>query len=158
VRSVAAALVTIVALAGCSDDEGRAAEGYCGQIAAHIETLDAPDIDDGADITRTLDVYRTITSAAPVAVEPEWQQLLSSLETAATVDPADPESLQRVADQARSTRPAATRIQQYTQQTCAIDIADPPPVTNPVTATTTPPTSTAPAVTGEAAVERAVRP
>ena len=138
-------------MSACSDDKGRAAEGYCSQIARHIDSLNSPGIDDGADITRTIDVYRTITSAAPVAVEPEWQQLLASLETAATVDPADPASLQRVADTARSTRPAATRIQQYTQQTCAIAIADPPPVTNPVTATTTipGPNTSAPPVTGQ---------
>jgi hypothetical protein len=136
---------------GCGDDGGRDAETYCGQIQLHLETLNSPSIDDGADITRTLDVYRTITSAAPAAVEPEWQQLLSSLETASTVDPTDPASIQRVADTARSTRPAATKVQQYTDRTCALRIADPPPPTNPVTATTaTPgPSTSAPAVTGQ---------
>ena len=70
-----------------ADESGRVAEGYCGQIKLHLETLNTPQIDDGADIERTIDIYRTITSAAPAAIEPEWQQLLATVETASTVDP-----------------------------------------------------------------------
>ena len=132
-------LVAAAVLSSCSEGAGRTAEGYCGQIQLHLSALNEPAIDDGADIDDAIEVYRTITAAAPAAVEPEWQQLLTSLETASTVDPADPASVQRVADTARATKPAATKVQQYTQQTCALRIADPPPVTNPVTATTAPP-------------------
>jgi hypothetical protein len=148
-RSLAlVALGAIVSFAAaCSDDGGRFAERYCSQVQLHLETLNAPQIDDGADISRTIDTYRSIAAAAPAAVEPEWQQLVASLETASTVDPADAASLQRVADTARSSRPAATRVQQYTERTCALQIADPPPVTNPVTATTSPPDPTTPSST-----------
>jgi hypothetical protein len=130
-------LLALVAcgLAACGN-ESRSAEGYCGEIAQHLESLNAPAIDDGADITAAIALYRRITSAAPAAIEPEWAQLLASLETASTVDIADPASIRLVADTARSTRPAATRIQQYTDRTCALHIADPPAATNPVTATT----------------------
>jgi hypothetical protein len=141
---VLVAVVALATMSACDDSNGRTAEGYCGQIKLHLDALNTPAIADGADIEATIEIYRTITSAAPAAVEPEWEQLLTSLETASTVDPADPESLQRVADTARSTRPAATRVQQYTDQTCALRIADPPPITNPVTATTVPADTTAP--------------
>ena len=142
-------------LGACSrltdDDKGRSADVYCGQVQLHLETLNAPDIDSAADVTQTIEIYRAITEAAPAAVEPEWQQLLANLETASTVDPEDPASLQLVADTARTSRPAATRVQQYTDQVCALKIADPPPVTNPVTATTAPPgpNTSAPPSTGE---------
>jgi hypothetical protein len=133
------ALLALIAfgLAACGGGS-RSAEGYCGEVAQQLETLNAPVIDDGADIAATIAVYRRITSAAPAAIEPEWAQLVASLETASTVDIGDPASIQLVADTARSTRPAATRIQQYTDRTCALQIADPPPPTNPVTATTSP--------------------
>ena len=149
--AVGALGVLIATATACSADGGRAAEGYCSKVQLHLQTLNVPQIDDGADISRTIDVYRDIAASAPAAVEPEWQQLVVSIETAATVDPRDAASLQRVADTARSTRPAATRVQQYTERTCALRIADPPPVTNPVTATTAPPGSatSAPPVTGQ---------
>ena len=69
-------------------------------------------------------------------------QLVQSLETAATVNPADPASVQLAADTARITEPAAVRVQQYTQQICGVAIGDPPPVTDVVTATTLPPDGT----------------
>jgi len=44
--------------------------------------------------------------------------MMSSLETAVTVDPADPASMQLVADTARASEPAANRVITYTQQKC----------------------------------------
>ena len=144
-------VLAVASMGACSEEKGRTGEGYCGQIKLNLKVLNEPDIDDGAAVTRTIEIYRTIAASAPAAIEPEWEQLLTSLETASTVNPDDPESLQRVADTARSTRPAATRVQQYTDQLCDLQIASPPPVTNPVTVTTTipGPNTSAPPITGQ---------
>lgn len=138
-RRLSALLVTGtlgVGVVGCSEEEGRTGEGYCTAVATHLEILNSPDIDSGEDIFATLSVYRDVTAAAPVAIEPEWQDVLVGIETASTVDPEDPASVQLVADTARASKSAATRVQQYTQQLCALSIGSPPPVTNPVTMTT----------------------
>jgi hypothetical protein len=153
-RLPAFVVLGVVAVSGgsaCREDTGNTGERYCGQIKTHLKRLNEPSIDTAPEIQVTLEIYRAITDAAPAAIEPEWQQLLLNIETASTVDPDDAESLQRVADVARSSMPAATRVQQYTDQLCALKIEDPPPVTNPVTVTTTipgpntsaPPTSAA---------------
>jgi hypothetical protein len=87
------------------------------------------------DIAATIGAYRDIVGHAPAAIEPEWQQLVDALEAASAIDPADPVSVASVTDTALRTAPAAVRIQQFTQQTCTLDIGTPPPPTNPVTAT-----------------------
>ena len=140
-----------VGVAGCSKDAGNTGEGYCTVVAANLETLNSPDIDSGEDIFVTLSIYRDVTAAAPVAIEPEWQQVLIGIETASTVDAANPESVQLAADTARRSKAAATRVQQYTQQLCALSIGDPPPITNPVTVTSTipGPNTSAPPETGQ---------
>ena len=94
-----------------------------------------PSIATPDDVTATIGAYRDIVSHAPAAIEPEWQQLVDALEAASSVDPADPASVASVTDTALRTAPAAVRIQQFTQQTCTLDIGTPPPPTNPVTAT-----------------------
>ena len=144
------ALLTL-ATAACGKDGGNTGEGYCTAIAENLEVLNSPDIDTADDIFATLSVYREVTAAAPVAIEPEWEQVLAGIETASTVDPDDPDSVQLAADTARRSKSAATRVQQYTQQLCALSIGDPPPVTNPVTVTSTipGPNTSAPPITGQ---------
>lgn len=142
---VAAALAATV---GCASSDPPKGEAYCGAIGSDLTTLTSPSIVTGADIESVLQVYRTITQGAPVAVQPEWQTVLESLETASTVEPGDTASLQRAADSARRAQPAITRIQQYTQQICGLDIGVPPRTTAPRTApTTTAPTTTTTAPT-----------
>lgn len=136
------AIVLPAIAAACGDDAPTTAERYCASVQANLAVLESPAIQTDLDITATLDLYRSIADEAPIAVEPEWQQLVQSLETAATVNPADPASVQLAADTARITEPAAVRVQQYTQQICGVAIGDPPPVTDVVTATTLPPDGT----------------
>lgn len=123
----------------------RSAERYCGEVQTRLVVIATPNIATPDDITATLDAYRAVAAQAPAAIEPEWQVMIASLETAATVVPADPASMARVTDAALSSQPAATRIQQYTQETCGTAIGTPPPPTNPVTATTVPPEGSTPA-------------
>jgi hypothetical protein len=137
-RSIAAALVVLVA-AACSDSPDRSVAGYCGEISTNIALINGPSIATALDVEAALDLYRTIGEHAPAAVAPEWQVMIDSLETAATVVPGDPESIAIVSDVALSSQSAATRIQQYTKLNCGVDIGTPPPPTNPVTVTTLPP-------------------
>jgi hypothetical protein len=142
VAAVAGAVLALL-VAGCGDPP-RSAERYCGEVQTNLVAIATPSIATPDDITATLDAYRSVAAQAPAAIEPEWQVMIASLETAATVVPDDPASMQRVTDAALSSQPAATRIQQYTQQTCGTAIGTPPPPTNPVTVTTLPPDDTTP--------------
>jgi hypothetical protein len=149
----AAMLVGVLVVAGAGGATAcgappRSAERYCGEVQTRLVAIATPNIATPDDITATLDAYRAVAAQAPAAIEPEWQVMIASLETAATVVPADPASMARVTDAALSSQPAATRIQQYTQQTCGTAIGAPPPPTNPVTATTVPPEASTPSADG----------
>jgi len=134
-------LAALVVLPACGSDPSRA-ERYCSDVQANLAALVTPAIATEADIAATLDLYRSLADQAPIAVQPEWERLVQSLETAATVNPADPASVQLAADTARITESAAVRIQQYTNQICGVAIGDVPPATDIVTATTLAPPDT----------------
>ena len=51
--------------------------------------------------------------------------MTSILAAAATVDPNDPASVQRIADMARSSQHAATAIADYTTKVCGVTLATP---------------------------------
>ena len=143
--------VALLAFAGAAALLGAAcgssptkAEDYCGRVQANVAALVSPAIQTQVDIDATLELYRSFAEDEPIAVQPEWERLAQSLETAATVNPADPASVQLAADTARITESAVVRIQQYTNQICGIAIGDVPPVTDIVTATTLPPPDTGP--------------
>ena len=68
--------------------------------------------------------------------------MIEVLETAATVIPGDQASLEVANQAALAGAPAYGDVQQYTQQTCGIDVGTPPTPTNPVTATTVVPPTT----------------
>ncbi len=137
-----AALLVALAAGACNDADARSPERYCGAVQDHLAAIATPAISTPEDVERTLDAYRAVAAAAPAAVEPEWQRLVEALETADTVVPSDPASVARVNDAALSSQPAATRVQQYTQQVCGTAIGEPPPTTFPVTITTPAPTTT----------------
>jgi hypothetical protein len=143
IASAAAGVLPLVtAMAGCSDEQGRSVAGYCAEVTANLAAISNPAIETAGDIAATLDRYRAVGASAPADVEPEWQVMIDSLETAATLVPGDAEQLAAVNEAALSSQSAATRIQQYTKANCAADIGTPPAPTNPVTVTTVPPTST----------------
>lgn len=115
-------------LVACSDDAAQRTEtNYCKQVNAHLADLSAPVIDTEADVKRVVGAWRAVSNAAPLAVQDEWVAMVDNIVTAATVDPADPASVQRVADKARETETAADRVITYTQATCGVAIGSPPP-------------------------------
>ena len=137
-------IVVLLAVAGCcavtacSSDAPPTAGQYCATVTSNLQQLNAPAIVDAAGIEATTQLYRTISSLAPLAVQKEWETMTSYVETAATVDPKDPASLKRVADGARSSQQAASTISDYTTKVCGVTIVT-PTTTIPVVVSTTAP-------------------
>jgi hypothetical protein len=136
VRSVA--LLVSVALCGaaCSgDDPVGDAERFCGEVQANTAALvTAPASADEVD--GFLDEYRRIGELAPLAIEPHWQALVLNYETASTVEPADPESVQRAVGRAYATERSAVAVKDWLLANCNVDIG---PVTTIVPPAPAPP-------------------
>lgn len=142
---VAALGTTLLGLSACSDDGVQRTEAnYCAEVAAHTADLNSPALSTDDDVDRVLSSWRSVAGAAPLAIEPEWATMVANIETAVTVDPADPASMQRVADTARASEQAANRVIVYTQDTCGVLIGNVTPTATtvaPVPAATTTTTS-----------------
>jgi hypothetical protein len=137
-------IVVVLAVAGCcavTACSGKApgtAGQYCATVTSSLQQLNAPAIVDAAGIEATTKLYRSITSIAPLAVQKEWETMTSNVETAATVDPTDPASVQRLADMTRSSQQAASTISDYTAKVCGVTIVT-PTTTIPVIVSTSAP-------------------
>ena len=130
------AVVAGSAVTACSSDTPPATDGqYCAAISASLEHLNAPAIADDAAVGDTTKLYRSITSIAPLAVQKEWETMTSNVEAAAVVDPADPASVQKVADMARSSQHAASAISDYTSKLCGVTLGVPTTTLPPVVET-----------------------
>jgi hypothetical protein len=128
------------AAASCSDDPPPNTDGrYCATVRASLEQLNAPAIADEAGIEATSELYRSITSIAPLAVQKEWETMTSNVEAAATVDPNDPASVQKIADMARSSQHAASAITDYTLKLCGVSVGVATTTLPPATETGGPP-------------------
>lgn len=123
-RFVLGALVLApVTVVGCgSDATERTDERYCATVQQHLAELTNPNIATPGQISSTIDLYRTIAKAAPLALEQEWDVLTIAYETAATVVPGDQASLQKAADTIRAAQPSAKSISDYTQRLCNAQI------------------------------------
>lgn len=137
----APALAGLLWLSACGDDSDRSESNYCTQVGNHLDELNSPVIATTDDVDRVVDAWRDVAAAAPLAVEPEWDIMVDNIETAATVDPNDPESMQLVADTARRSEQAANRVISYTQQRCGVLIGSVAPTATTI-AITTPAAST----------------
>jgi hypothetical protein len=125
-RSAAGCLAGVVLAAtvatGCAPDAGDTAR-FCGQVAANQDAIlalpaTAEDIDD------LVSTYRRIGESAPLGIEQEWDALVLNYETASTVDPGDPESLQRVVTQAVRTERSAIAVHDWLLANCEVDLGD----------------------------------
>jgi hypothetical protein len=117
------ALITGVVLVGaaCGDD-GGSAERFCGEVAANRDALTNPQLVYSDDIEPLLDLYRDIGDLAPLAVEADWNQLVSAYETASTVLPGDQESEQEALAAIYSSEESAAAIDAWLRANCAVDI------------------------------------
>ncbi len=92
------------------------------------------------EIDGYLDEYRRIGELAPLSIEPHWQALVLNYETASTVEPQDPESVQRVVARAYATERSAVAVKDWLLTNCNVDIGPlstivppaPPPTTTSV--------------------------
>lgn len=114
----------------CGDAGGSSAE-FCADIRTHREAILAPP-PNAAEIDDFVELHRDIGGAAPLAIEQEWGDLVVNYETASTVEPGDPESVQRVVETAVRTEESVTAVQQWVAVNCEVELGpvatiQPPP-------------------------------
>jgi hypothetical protein len=131
----AAALVALAALAlSCGDDGPGDTARFCAEVKAHTAELVTPP-KELADVAAFVGLYKRIDRVAPLAVQPHWEALILNYETASTVDPGDPASLQRAYRQAYATEASAVKVHDFLLTNCGVDIG---PVSTIVPQTTAP--------------------
>jgi hypothetical protein len=142
VVTVTVAVTAVAILAGCgSDDEGGDADEFCAEVSANVAAIVTPPLATEDDVDATLDFYRDMANMAPISIEEEWRDLLTNIETASTVVPDDPESMQRAVAVAFATERSAVAVRNWILANCGVDIG---PVTtiapqDPAATTTLPP-------------------
>jgi hypothetical protein len=151
-RTPALLVAAIVAIAACGESGGNA-ERFCGEIAANADALTNPQLVYSDDIEPLLELYRDIGDLAPLAVEEDWNQLVSAYETASTVVIGDQASEQEALAAIYSSEESAATIDRWLRANCAVDIGPvativshtpvtAPPPSTPSTPSSTPATTT----------------
>lgn len=138
--------VTAVAVgAGACGGEATAnAEEFCAEVDDNKEAITAPLLRTEADVRAFVDLHQRIGELAPLAIEQEWDDITSNYETAATIDPDDPESIERARAKAYATERSVVAVRDWLRATCRVNLG---PVTTIVphdSRTAPPPTTTAP--------------
>ena len=106
---------------GCGDDGPGDAEQFCGEVQENsAELVAAPETVD--DIDDYLDLYRRIGEVAPLAIEPHWDALILDFETANSVVPDDPVSLQAAIRRAYATERSAIAVRNWLLANCNVDL------------------------------------
>lgn len=113
--------LAVILVGGCSSPGGDAID-FCEAVAADPAAIVSPPLNDGDDVATALDHFRTLGDLAPVAITTQWATLVDSLETATTVVPSDPESLQRTMAVAYAAERSAVEIADWLRANCGIDI------------------------------------
>ena len=136
----AAALGAALALVACGESAGSA-ERFCGEVEANKAALTSPELTYSDDIEPLLELYRDIGDLAPLAIEDDWNQLVSAYETASTVVVGDQASEQEALAAIYSSEESAAEVDRWLRANCAVDIG---PVFTivPHTPVTAPPTGT----------------
>jgi hypothetical protein len=98
------------------------AERFCGEVKANTRTIVRPRLRTIADIDTLLALYRDLGELAPLAIDADWDALVLNYETASTVAPSDPESVQRAVARAYATERSAVAVHDWLIANCAVDI------------------------------------
>ncbi|HWM20940.1 MAG TPA: hypothetical protein VNO51_14710 [Ilumatobacteraceae bacterium] len=122
VTAAIAVLTGAAILSNCGSDDGTDTQAFCTEVAANAEAIVRPPLASEDDIDDTLDLYRDLANRAPIAIEEEWRDLLTNIETVSTVDPADPESVQRTVAVAYATERSAVAVRNWLLTNCGIDL------------------------------------
>ena len=118
----AAPLFAAALLAACGDDDAGNAERFCGEIDENKALLTAPVLTYSDDVEPLLELYREIADLAPLAIEQEWRQLVTTYETASTVVLGDEESEQTALAAAYQSEAAAVAVADWLRTNCAVDL------------------------------------
>jgi hypothetical protein len=125
-RPIRAALplaAAVVLVLGCGGgDSAGDAERFCGEVQANTRAIVRPRLRTVEDIDTLLALYRELGELAPLAIDADWEALILNYETASTVAPTDPGSVQRVAARAYATERSAVAVHDWLLANCAVDI------------------------------------
>jgi hypothetical protein len=117
----AAALVAVGALAaGCGGDAGDTT-AFCGEVKAHASELVASP-KTLRDVSAFIGLYQRIDRVAPLEIQSHWQALLLNYQTANTVDPAKPDSVQKALRQAYESERSAVKVHDFLLERCKVDL------------------------------------
>jgi hypothetical protein len=155
-------VVAVVTSACSASGEAVRTDGaYCTEVGDRLADLNTTSFGDAASVERVLASWQAVGESAPLAVQPEWEEVLAAMQLVAVVDPADADAVQTMADTLREAQPAADRLIDYTYRLCGAVIGGVTPVITtplqvppttlyppPSTTTAVPPSSVAPATTG----------
>lgn len=118
----AGALVPIAAvMASCGDDGPGDTARFCSEVQEHLPTLTARP-ETLADVDAFVALYRDIGDVAPLSIEAHWEALTRNYETASTVDPSDPASLEAARAQAFATEESAVAVRDFLLTQCNVDM------------------------------------
>lgn len=98
------------------------AERFCGEVQANTRAIVRPRLRTAADIDGLLTLYRELGELAPLAIDADWDALVLNYETASTVAPSDPDSVQRAVARAYATEQSAVAVHDWLIANCAVDI------------------------------------
>ncbi len=121
-RRLLAGMALVAALAGCNRAAGDQAR-FCADVESNREAIvtapaTANEIDD------FIGLYKRIGESAPLAIDDQWDALIHNYETASTVEPGDPESVQRVVALALRTERSALAVRDWLLANCEVDIGE----------------------------------
>jgi hypothetical protein len=117
---IAALTTTVVGCGGSSN--GPDAERFCGEIAADPAAVVAAPLDSAAALSATLEHYQMLNTLAPIGIADSWQVLIDTVETATTVVPEDPDSMQRLVAEAFAMERSAVEVHAWVLANCGVDL------------------------------------
>jgi hypothetical protein len=140
--AAAGTAVTAAALLGaCDSGPQRGTAAFCEQLTNQRDVLAGP-LATQTDVEALVARYQELERFAPLAIEPSWDRLVVLVETAATVDPDDADSVQRAVDAAYASEEAAREVAEWADVNCGLDLPAIGGVGTPATTTTTSTTTT----------------
>jgi hypothetical protein len=156
----ASSTLVLLAAAACSEPETSGGQ-FCASLSENMPVL-AGKVDSQLDIDTLVETYTDLDARTPLAIEESWRQLTVLVQTAATVAPGDPASVQAMADTAYASERSAREVATWVQATCgfsmpAMEGLEGPVTTPPAVPTTAPPTvpATQPGATDPAGTDPA---
>ena len=120
VRLVVAVSIAILG-ASCANAPARSDERFCGELNTHADAIRTVPTS-VEEIPGLIQLYSRMGEVAPLAIEPDWRQLIVNLKTADGVDVKDPNAGQIVADVAYASQKSAQAVVVWAQQVCGLEL------------------------------------